>query len=409
MKVLQINVVCGQGSTGRIAVDIANMLKSKGEEAYIAYGYGTTVYQDSYRITTNTETRINAHIYAHLGLQGRGTKYGTKKLLNWIDSIQPDIIHLHNIHGSYVNYPLLFKYIIEKNIPVVWTIHDCWPVTGACAHFVLAKCNKWEKGCSSCSYKGPYKEQSLIDNAKNTYQVKRKLFTSVPRMRLVPVSQWMNNVLKKSFLKGVQSTVIYNGIDLGVFRFRASDIKRTIGVNGRSIILGVASQWGDMKGLNDYFRLNVLKPEDCTIVLVGLSSEQIENLPNGIIGITRTKDITELAELYSAADVTLSLSYAESMGLTLVESMSCGTPVVTYDNTAQPELVTPNTGYVVKTGRVDDVAICVSKIICKGRRFFSSACRNRVEKLFNKEDRYQDYYSEYRKLLNESNYVGSNQ
>ena len=400
MKVLQINVVCGQGSTGRIAVDIANMLKSKGDKAYIAYGYGTTDYPESYKITTDLETRINVHLFSRLGRQGRGTKYRTRKMLKWIDMIKPDIIHLHNIHGSYVNYPLLFEYIIRNNIPVVWTIHDCWPVTGSCAHFVMAQCNKWKTGCTSCTYDGIYKEKSLIDSSEVNYVIKKNLFTSVPRMLLVPVSRWMNNVIKESFLNGFQSVVIYNGIDLDVFRFTPSNIKERLGVSGKHLLLGVASQWGEMKGLNDFIRLAALLSDEYVIVLVGLSEAQIKILPATIIGIERTKNMEELVELYSAADVVVSLSYAESMGLTLVEGMACGTPVITYDNTAQSELVTQETGAVVRTGDIKLIVESLSRLMAIGRESFSVSCRERVQKMFNKNSQYLDYYNQYKTILN---------
>lgn len=400
MRVLQINVVCGQGSTGRIAVDIANLLKSKGNEAYIAYGYGTTDYQESYKITTNTETRINAHIFARLGLQGRGTKYGTKRLIKWMDKIKPDIIHLHNIHGLYINYKLLFDYIIKNDIPVVWTIHDCWPVTGHCAHFVLAHCEKWKHGCHDCHYDGVYKERSLIDNSRSAFSFKKTLFTAVPNMHLVPVSKWMESVIKESYLGGFPSTVIYNGIDLSFFKHTPSGIKERLSIYDKHLILAVSSQWNDDKGLSDYIKLAQLLPDDFIIVLVGLREKQIPMLPCNVRGIAKTEKPKDLVELYSAADVVLSLSHAESMGLTIVESMACGTPVIAYNNTAQTELVSPGTGFVVSDGDVSSVYLKIIEVIKEKNKIdYSKICRERVVSLFNKSEQYLNYYALYQNVL----------
>ena len=177
MRVLQINLVCGHGSTGRIAVDIANMLKANGDEAFIAYGSGTTDYLDSFRITSDNEYRINSYFFSRiLGLAGRGTRYGTRNLLKWIDRINPDVIHLHNIHSLCLNYPMLFRYVNKHHVPVVWTLHDCWPFTGGCAHFSAFECEKWRTQCAHCKFYGTYHRKSLISTEKSTYKLKKKLF-----------------------------------------------------------------------------------------------------------------------------------------------------------------------------------------------------------------------------------------
>ena len=399
MKVLQINVVCGHGSTGRIAVEIANTIQKNGDCAYIAYGFGDSEYSGAYRISSDSEYRINARFFSKLGLQGRGTKYGTKRFLNWIEEVKPDIIHLHNIHGMYVNYQVLFEYLIRHNIPVVWTIHDCWPITGHCAHFVLANCNKWRTGCYCCDYKGIYKEASLIDNTRSTYELKKKLFCSVEKMHIVTVSKWMNKVVEGSFLSKYPSSVIYNGIDLNIFKYTPSDIKQRLGIKDKILLLGVATQWNDEKGFSDYLRLAKCLNDKYVIVLVGLTLKQMGGLPDNIIGLNKTKDRRELVELYSAANIVLSLSYAESMGLTLVESLACGTPVVSYDNTAQSELVNYNTGCLVKTGDINGTVSSIETICQKGKDYYSEECKNWIVQNFDKNDRYQDYYKLYCDVL----------
>lgn len=399
MKVLQINVVCGNGSTGKIAVDIANMLKSKGDEAYIAYGFGQTDYKESFKITSDNEYRLNVHLFAKLGLHNRGSRYGTRKLLEWIDKIAPDIIHLHNIHGMYVHYPMLFEYIKKHNISVVWTLHDCWSFTGSCAHFSSVGCEKWITECSHCTYNGTYKEKSWIDNSRSTFYLKKNLFTGINNMLLVPVSHWLGDLVKESFLKDVPQRVINNGIDLNIFKPTPSNLKTRLGIpDDMPVVLGVSSGWSDSKGLSEFVRLS----QDGTykVILIGVQEGLMGSLPSNIIAIKRTQDQTELAQYYSMADVFVNPTYNDTFPTVNIEALACGTPVVTYDTDGSGEIVNDiNTGEVIEQGSFTQLKSAIASVLSKGRESFSSECVKRAQERFDKRDRYLDYYEIYSGLM----------
>lgn len=398
MRILQINVVSGHGSTGKIASDIMRMLLAHGEEAFMGYGFGSSDFKDAYRITSTTETRINVHLFAPLGMQGRGTKYGTRKFLRWVSGIKPDIIHLHNIHGQYINYPLLFDYINKHNIPVVWTMHDCWSVTGQCAHFSSVGCEKWKVCCNHCEYNGTYKEKSIFDRSKTNYNIKKSLFTSVKNLTMVPVSNWLKSIVEKSFLGRANIAVINNGIDVSIFKPRFSELKQKHGISQKKMVLGVASEWSESKGLNEFIELS--KDERYQIVLVGVSKEITANLPQTIIAVERTKNQVELAEYYSAADVFVNPTYNDSFPTVNIEALACGTPVVTYNTDGSPEIVDDiNVGVIVEKGNVLELKKAVEFVLNKGKESYSTWCVSRVKERYEKESQYLKYYDLYKQIL----------
>lgn len=402
MKVLFINQYFGFGSTGNIVADLANTVNDTGGEAYIAYGVGSSDYARSLNFSTSREYVRHARYWGHLlGLHGRGSHLSTAKLLKWVDKIAPDIIHLHNIHSAYINYPMLFRYARKNSIPVVWTLHDCWCLTGHCMHFFIAGCNKWKTGCKHCSYNGKYKERSIFNNSESAFDFKMKTIHSIKdNLVLVPVSKWLEDILRESHLKDCNIQRIYNGIDLDVFKpFPTDVVRQKHNLRGKYIILGVATSWGDAKGLSDYIKISKKLSDEFQIILIGLSQSQIESLPSNIIGIYRTNSKAELVEYYNAADVVTSLSYGESMGLTPIEGMACGTPAIVYDNTAQPELIDEATGIVVPTGRIDSVILAIHKMKISGKKVYSEKCIERVYNLFNIVNYKKNYMNMYNKLI----------
>ena len=399
MRVLQINLVCGHGSTGKIAVSIANLLKAGGDEAYIAYGSGTTDYPESYRITSDNEYRINVHLFSNLlGLDGRGTCFGTRKLIRWIESIKPDIIHLHNIHSLCLNYPLLFQYINKNDIPVVWTLHDCWAITGGCAHFSAVGCEKWKTQCEHCTHYGTYHRKSLIHTEKTTYTLKKELFTSVKNLTIVPVSHWLEGQVKQSFLKDKPIRVIQNGIDLEVFKpvqeFSSTQIQK-IKEQNKPILLGVSSSWNNEKGLLEMIRLS--RNTNYQVVLVGVQDGL--SLPSEITAVKRTNSQFELAEFYSSADVFVNPTWNDSFPTVNIEALACGTPVVTYDTDGSPEIIDHNTGRVAKKGSFDELSSYITEVLDLGNELFSPKCVIRAHALFNQDNRYKDYIELYHRIV----------
>ena len=395
-KLLQINVTANWGSTGKIAEQIGLAAMDAGWESYIAYGRDFNK-SESKLIQIGNKLSVYLHLLQArlLDRAGLGSWFATKRLIKEIDHIKPDIIHLHNIHGYVLNYKLLFKYLNASRIPVVWSFHDFWAMTGHCAYFY--SCDKWKSGCGACEQYHDY-PCSMIDNSKNNYRKKLSSFRDT-NLNIVAVSSWMKSFVEGSFLNIHKISVIPNGVNLKVFRpfykytdfnFRVSDY----------IILGVAIKWDERKGFADYLELsNYLRPDE-KIVLVGLSDEQIATLPSNIIGIKKTDSQEQLAQLYSRADVVLSLSYAETFGLTIAEGMACGTPVVAYDNTAQSDLITDDTGIKVPTGDVALVYRAISTVRELGKEHYRKACRTRAEEHFDKDKCFRKYIELYEELLN---------
>ena len=305
MKILQINTVVNSGSTGRIAEDISKLLISKGHESYIAFGRGNSRSTATLiRIGNYSNIRLHGVKTRLLDRHGFGSKWATNKFIQKIADIKPDIIHLHNVHGYYLNVEILFNYLKSFNIPVVWTLHDCWAFTGHCSHFDYVNCFRWETGCFSCPNKKAYPASWFLDNSKLNYKQKNVLFNSVPLISVITPSQWLADYVSKSFLGRYPVSLIRNGIDLGIFYPRnTSIIKKRLGIENKFMVLGVANVWNQRKGLDDFLQLRKIIDDDSVIVLVGLSRKQMKNLPKGVIGISQTENIDELAEFYSAADV----------------------------------------------------------------------------------------------------------
>lgn len=347
-SVVYINVVCN-GSTGKIMCDTAQYASKEGYETYCFYGRGNAK-KDINCIKIGNKFSILLHVFlGRLGFNGHGSYFATKNLIKKLKKINPDIIHLHNIHGYYLNLKVLFKYLKnEYQGKIVWMLHDCWAITGYCSYFSLVNCNKWQKQCYKCPQKSMYPKE-IIDTSKREYKLKKKLFSDINNLTLVTPSYWLENIVKKSYLKEYKIKTIYNGINLEVFKpIKDNNIYEKYNIpKDKTIFLGVANIWEERKGLNIFLDLAKIIKEDEIIVLVGLNQKQLKNLPKNIIGITRTENQLELVKLYSIANVFINPSYEETFSLVTVESLACGTPVVVCGMSAPKELINDNTGIVV--------------------------------------------------------------
>ena len=333
MKVLMINSVCGIKSTGRIATDLADMLTEKGHTVKIAYGREEVPEKHkeyAVRIGTKWDVRLHGLGARLLDNAGFGSKKATLKFLEWVKEFAPDIIHLHNLHGYYINVELLFKFLKEYKKPVIWTLHDCWAFTGHCAHFDLCKCYKWKTECHKCPQKKEYPASILLDNSRKNYRNKKAAFQEVDNMVIVTPSNWLADLVKESFLREYETRVINNGIDLTLFKPTEGEFREKYKLGNKIIVLGVASVWEVRKGLVDFIELRKLLDRRYEIVLVGVSEEDKNILPYGMLGITRTDSVRELAEIYTAADIFLNLTYEDNYPTVNLEAQACGTPVITY-------------------------------------------------------------------------------
>lgn len=333
MKVLQINSVCGIRSTGRICTDIADVLTANGHECKIVYGRETVpekYKKYAVRIGSNTDVKLHALESRLFDNSGFGSKKATNDFIKWVKEYDPDVIHLHNIHGYYINIEILFNYLKSCNKRIIWTLHDCWPFTGHCSYFTIVKCEQWKAHCSYCVQKHCYPSSILADHCKSNFERKRALFSGIKDMTLITPSKWLADLVSESFLKKYPVKVIHNGIDLSVFKPTESDLRKKYGLTDKKVILGVASVWDERKGLDDFIKLLDLLDRQYQIVLIGLSDRQLKKMPDNVIGIKRTDSVTELAQWYTTADVFLNLTYEDNYPTVNLEAQACGTACITY-------------------------------------------------------------------------------
>ena len=391
---LQINITANWGSTGKIAEAIGLAAINHRWESYIAYGRWCNPSQshlikiggrwDKYFHFAEQRIRDNE------GLCSRG---GTKKLIRQIAEIKPDVVQLHNIHDHFLNYQVLFEYLNQTNIKVVWTFHDCWAFTGHCFHFVTKECEKWKTGCYECPMRNVL-PKTVLDRSRKNYELKKRLFGGCKNLTIVPCSDWMARFVRQSFLKDKRIEVIKNGVNLSVFK--PVERKKE---NGSYSVLAVSSVWNQEKGLYDIFKLRELLSSEYSITIVGLSDKQMGQLPSGIIGIERTQNVDELVQLYSDADVLINPTYADTFPTVNLEALACGTPVITYRTGGSPEATSPETGVVVEQGDVAGMAKAIRGICDKGKDYYTEACRKRAEELFDKDKCFEKYVELYEGLV----------
>lgn len=402
MKVVEINTV-NYGSTGKIMFQVAELLRKNGNEVVT---YSTNVYsRGSYR---KVDKSIPEHRYygsffenfvhcllAHFtGKNGSYSRFATYRLVRRLKKYKPDVVHLHNLHAFCINLPILFKYLKKSGVRVIWTLHDCWSFTGHCPHFDMIGCDKWKEGCCECpQYNNGYLK-TFVDGSKKSWKLKKKYFTGLNDMTIVTPSKWLAGLVKQSYLKDYPVQVIYNGIDLSVFKPTPSDFRKRYGLENKYIVLGVAFGWGEKKGLDMIIELGKrLNADEYAIVLVGTNAEVDEGLPKDIISIHRTQDQIELAQIYTAADVFVNPTREDTYPTVNMESIACGTPVVTFDTGGSPECIDDKTGVVVPKNNIDALEKEIIRI-CETKPFSEDDCLNRAKE-FDMNDRFQEYVDLY--------------
>lgn len=407
-KLLQINPVLRVStSTGRIMQEIGELALQNGWESYIAYGKGRDGIKPCKSeiipvggICSTLWHGVQTRLFDRHGL---ASTHATHEFVRQIDRINPDIIHIHNIHGYFLNYRVLFDYLSQCGKPVVWTVHDCWLYTGHCYYYSYAGCDKWQTGCGNCPQRKDFPASLVFDRSKRNFEDKKAAFTSMPRDKfvIVPVSDWIKTEMSKSFLSEYRFRVIHNGINTDIFNVCPDkEVIEKYGQKGKRIFLGVASIWSREKGLDDFMQLSKLLNDDEVIVLVGMKEEEKKKLPRNIIGISRTENIHQLAQLYSVADAFVNPTWQDNYPTVNLEAISCGTPVVTYRTGGSVEAVTDSTGLIVEQGNVKGLLEAVRTICQRGKDFYQKSCRQYALQNFKKEERYADYFCLYEELMN---------
>lgn len=393
MKVLQINTVFETGSTGRIAYDLANAINMNGDECFVAYGQGHTTYEKSFKIGTKLENHFHNLFSRLFDKQGLYTKKGTNKLIQYIKLIKPDIIHLHNLHGNYLNIEILFNYLETADVPVVWTLHDCWPFTGHCAYFDFINCNKWMVECSICPSIHSYPTSFFIDNSKTNYSIKKFLFNKITKLTIVTPSLWLKTAANQSFLKKFETKVINNGINTDIFKPRdVNTLRQKLDLGDKIILLGVSAEgFEGRKGLKYFIELIDALNDSFKLILIGVKNNELEKIPKKVVTITRTNNTNELAEYYSLADIFLNPTLEDNFPTTNLEALACGTPIITFNTGGSPEVIDKNTGKVVE--KTNGIAFLNAVIEMNSQFKLNNTllCREKAIVKYDKTVMYQEY------------------
>lgn len=400
MKVVYINSF-NCGSTGNLMLSVASYIKNKGEEYYFCCPSSRTNKKAHIENQIFIGNRLSRNLHLKLsqitGINGIFSCLSTIAFIRRLNKINPDIIHINNLHNCYINIPLLFRYIKSKNISVVWTIHDCWGFTAYCPYFDIMQCEKWKTGCYQCpQYRKVMSSSPYIDNSSIMWRLKKQWFSDIKIMQIVSPSRWIADRISESFLKGYTNKVIYNGVDLNTFYPRKKNIKKKLGIEKKYMLLGVAAEWGYRKGIDVFIKLSEIMDESYQIVLVGVEERVSNSLHPNIISIARTTNQIQLAEIYSSADVFINPTREEVFGLVNIEALACGTPVITFNSGGSPETIDQKCGYVIAQNNLEQL---VDKIheVCEQHTFSEKDCISRANH-FSIESMCEEYYKTYQEI-----------
>ncbi len=396
MRILQINAV-PYGSTGRIMFQLADAVQAQGGQTLCTAGFTWKKSNRPDFIMTSgiVEKTVHTYLARITGRLGCFSHHATKKLLREVERFQPEVIHLHNIHGWFLHLPMVFDYIKKKDIPVVWTLHDCWSFTGQCPHFDMIGCDKYRTGCHHCPLIGQY-PKTYFDFSKTMYRKKREWFTGVKNLTIVTPSHWLAGKVRESFLQDYPVQVIHNGIDRSVFKPCTEDVRQKYGITGKYVALGVAYAWDDKKGLDAMLHLSETLGSDYQIVLVGTDENVDAKLPEGVISIHRTQNQQELAQLYSVADVFVNPTREDTFPTVNMEALCCGTPIVTFATGGSPEILSGDCGLVVPKNDLQGLAAAVRRV-CEERPFAADACVQRGQR-FDGQNCIEEYLELYERI-----------
>lgn len=404
MRVLQVNSFDFL-STGNIMLNIADIARKNSIEMYTASKKKRTSIknnkkiQNHYLIGSLVEHELNKLFSEITDFQDYGSVLATYKFIEKIKKIDPDIIHIHDIAGHYLNIDMFFKFLKKLDKPVIWTFHCCWAYTGRCIYYDYINCDKWKDGCFNCKQnKKSFPRHSLFDLCRFNYEHKKKLFTSINNLTIVTPSEWLHREVEQSFLKNCNIETILNGIDQSIFFPEENkNLLYKYNLLNKKVILGVASIWSNRKGLKYFIDLSEDISSDYKIVLIGLNKEQIEDLPSNIIGLEKTFSVSELRNWYTLADVFVNPTMEEVFGLVNIEAQACGTPVVTFKTGGAVECISEETGIVVERGNVNELKAAIELICSKPKNYYSDKCI-RWAKKFDQHSNFLKYIELYKKV-----------
>ncbi len=399
MKVLMINGIYGTRSSGRSMLELTNKLRGEGHDVYIASPQKYCDDPNFYRIGNKFDHKLHG-LYSRLfGKQAYYSKCATKKLIKYVDEIRPDVIHIQVLHGNYINFNLFFREIEKRKIPLVYVLDDCWPFTGKCSHFTAAGCYKWQTGCGKCPQKNSCNPTWFFDRTKLMWRDKKRAYEKMENFAVIAVSDWLLGEAQKSIMKNAKILKrIYNSIDTETFKPTPSDLRDKLNLKDKFVILGVATLIEESKGLSSFIKLAEQMPDNWEIVFVG-GLDQSVKLPKNIKWVGKTESVFELAEYYSFADVFVQMSIEETFGKVTAEALSCGTPVVVFNSTANPELAKDGCGYVVEPKDVNGVMDKLKLIEKNGKDFYTQNCRTFILDNMDKDKTLGEFIEVYQRLV----------
>lgn len=397
MRILQINANYGFGSTGVIVKDIGEMLESTGHEPFFAFQRQKCSAKNGIQIGNTVDWKIHALLCRILGRQGFHSTVETKRFLKQMDQVKPDIVHLHNLHSNFINLDLLLRFLAKNDIPTVVTMHDCWYFTGKCFHYVDYNCNRYVDGCGNCPKRKAPPSSYLFDWSKGLLKKKKKAFCSIPRLKLIGCSRWISEEARKSVLCECDIDVIYNGVDVSVFKPTKADIRQQYGVQDDFLVMGMANKW--LQDQNIDMLEKVANMQDVRLMIVGCSREQqkiVKRLNENIVAIGFISEPETLAKYYSSSDVFVNLTHADTLPTVNMESICCGTPVITYDACGSPELVDDKTGIIVKEHDKEGIIKAILRV--QNEEF--NECAEYGRQKFDKAKCYKQYLQVYKEIIN---------
>ena len=399
MKVMQINAVYGVGSTGVIVEDLHNLSLKNGIESFVSYSTtnkNPEEIKNGYIIGGVLGKKIHAVLSRLGGKQAYFSSTATKNLIKHIEKINPDIVHLHNLHSNFVNMNMLLKYLANKDIETVITLHDCWFYTGGCFHYTSVGCSKWQESCGKCPKKMQDTPALLKDNSAKILKDRKKYFGAIKKLSVVGVSRWIADEGEKTVFKGRDVRAIHNGIDTEFFTPIPSDFRKKHNLEDKFLILAPANKWLKPINKNTFDFVSQNLPEDAVILMLGCTESQKESLPKNVVALDYIRDRDELRKVYSACDVFANCTREESLSLINVEVQGCGTPVVTYRNTGAQETVDNKCSFSVESGNEKEFLEAILKVKEKGKESFSKDCVNWVKEKFDRDENYRKYIDLYR-------------
>ena len=398
MSIVQINATYGYGSTGIIVRDLQNLCRLNNINCEVVCSTSVCKNDNVYKVGNPISNKIHAFLSRFSGKQGYFSFFPTIRLLLHLKHKKIEAIHLHNLHSGYINLPLLFKFVVKNNIPVIVTLHDCWFYTGGCCHYTSVNCYKWREACGGCPKRMDEVNAIIVDRTKDVLFDRYKLFGAVKSLYVIGVSKWILDEGKKTVFKNAKCFTIYNGIDINFFRPVKSDLRKKLNLDGKFVIIAPSNKWflDVNRETFDFFASKLT--EDMCMLFIG-SGCNVKLLTNRMINYGFIYSREEIRDVYSLADVLLNCTREESLSLLNVEVQACGTPVVTYSNTGVKETVDGFCGFAVENGNPEAMWNAMMTIKAKGKYCFSEYCREWAVRKFDKNKNYQKYLDIYRKIL----------